>query len=203
MKRRLLAVTFAVSGLAVVIGIDWGGSLGTYLPCRRNWGWLPSYTPRRSPTESVVFQVGPARVKVCYGSPRARGRKMIGGAAVPFGRLWRTGANEPTTIRTSSPILVAGQPITEGKASLYTVPGPETWEVVVNRSTSQWGIESAYDARTAAQEVGRTVLLVETGTDYHEALSMTAEITSPTGPVRLVLRWENTTLRIPVEPLSR
>lgn len=203
MKGRLAAVLVVAVGIAAVIGADWGGSLGTYLPCRRNWGWLPSYTLRRSPTESAVFQIGPTRIKVCYGSPSARGRKMIGGAAVPFGRLWRTGANEPTTIRTSGPIRVAGQPITVGKVSLYTVPGPETWEVVLNRSTAQWGIESEYDDRIVAQEIGRTVLLVETSTDYQEAFSISAEITSPSGPARLVLRWENTTLRIPVETLGR
>ncbi len=203
MRRRLIAVAVAAVGMAAVVGVDWGGSLGTYLPCRRNWGWLPSYTPRPSPTESVVFAVGSTRVKVCYGSPRARGRKMIGGAAVPFGRLWRTGANEPTTIRTSGPIVVAGQLVIGGKASLYTVPGPETWEVVLNRATTQWGIESAYNDQIAGQEIGRTVLLVETGTEYHEAFSISAESTSPSGPVRLVLRWEYMTLRIPVEPASR
>ena len=203
MRRRLIAVAVAAVGMAAVVGVDWGGSLGTYLPCRRNWGWLPSYTPRPSPTESVVFAVRSTRVKVCYGSPRARGRKMIGGAAVPFGRLWRTGANEPTTIRTSGPIVVAGQLVIGGKASLYTVPGPETWEVVLNRATTQWGIESAYNDQIAGQEIGRTVLLVETGTEYHEAFSISAESTSPSGPVRLVLRWEYLTLRIPVEPASR
>ena len=200
MTKRLIILAGVLVTIAAVIGVDWGGSLGSYLPCRRNWGWLPSYSLRQSPTESVLFQVGSTRVKVCYGSPRARGRKMIGGAAVPFGRLWRTGANEPTTIRTSGPIRVAGQLIAGGKASLYTVPGPETWEVVLNRSTAQWGIESAYDPSIAAQEIRRTVLPVETGTDYQEAFSITAEVASPAGPVWLVLRWENTTLRIPVEP---
>ena len=200
MTKRLIVLAGVAVAIAAVIGVDWGGSLGTYLPCRRNWGWLPSYSPRQSPTESVLFQVGSTRVKVCYGSPRARGRKMIGGVAVPFGRLWRTGANEPTTIRTSGPIRVAGQLIADGKASLYTVPGPETWEVVLNRSTAQWGIESAYDPSVAAEEIRRTVLPVETGTEYQEAFAIAAEVISPGGLVWLVLRWENTTLRIPVEP---
>lgn len=200
MTKRLIALAAVALSIAAVIGGDWGGSLGTYLPCRRNWGWLPSYSLRPSPTESVLFQVGSIRVKVCYGSPRARGRKMIGGAAVPFGRLWRTGANEPTTIRASGPIVIAGRLIAEGKATLYTVPGPETWEVVLNRSTAQWGIESAYGPGVAAREIGRTVLPVATGTDYQEAFSIGAEVASPTAPVQLILRWENTTLRIPVEP---
>ncbi len=199
MKRWWIAALIAGGSIAAVVGADWGGSLGTSLPCRRNWGWLPSYSIRRSPTESAVFRVGPARVKVCYGSPRARGRKMLGGAAVPFGRLWRTGANEPTTIRTSAPILVAGHRIV-GKASLYTVPGPETWEVVLNRSTAQWGIESAYDDGVRAQEIGRTVLPAETRPRYQDEFSIEAIGGPGEGSARLVLRWENTEVQIPVEP---
>ncbi len=188
-----------MAALALMVGVDWGGRLGTYLPCRRNWGWLPSYTPRQSPTEALVFQLGKTRIKVCYGAPRAKGRKMLGGGAVPYGRLWRTGANEPTTIRSSGPIRVAGLMVADGKASLYTVPGPETWEVVLNRATSQWGIESEYTDSIAGQEIGRMILLAERSATFSEALSISAEVTSDTGPARLVLRWETTALRIPIE----
>lgn len=203
MKKAALGLGLAAGAFGLLVGMDWGGTLGTYLPCRRNWGWLPSYSPRRSPTEAVVFRLGTTRIKVCYGSPRARGRKMIGGTAVPFGRIWRTGANEPTTIRSSAPIRVGGLPIFNGKASLYTVPGPETWELVLNRSTSQWGIESEYQESVAGQEIGRTVLPVERATTFTEALTISAEVTSDQGPARLVLRWETTTLRIPIEGTPR
>ena len=200
MKGWLIATLLAGGAGAAVLGTDWSGTLGTYLPCRRNWGWLPSYTARRSPTESVTFRLGSARVKVCYGSPRARGRKMIGGAAVPFGRLWRTGANEPTTIRTSAPITVAGHRVI-GRASLYTVPGPATWEVVLNRSTGQWGIESAYTDHVRAQEIGRTVLPADRNENHHEAFIVVVD--SAQGQSRLVLRWENVAVPIPIEAAPR
>jgi hypothetical protein len=195
-KRWLIAMLLAGGAGGAVVGTDWSGTLGTYLPCRRNWGWFPSYSVRSSPTESVTFRLGSVRVKVCYGSPRARGRKMIGGAAVPFGRLWRTGANEPTTIRTSAPITVAGHRVV-GRASLYTVPGPETWEVVLNRSTSQWGIESAYTDQIRAQEIGRTVLPAGRDQEYQQAFTVVVDSTP--GRSRLVLRWESVAVPIPIE----
>ncbi|NIU19704.1 MAG: DUF2911 domain-containing protein, partial [Actinobacteria bacterium] len=92
---------------------------------------------RVSPLDSITFQVDGDPVKLCYGRPSARGRTMIGGPDVPFGRLWRTGANEPTMIHTTVPITVAGIAIAPGSYSLYTVPGEERWEVVVNRSITQ------------------------------------------------------------------
>lgn len=199
--RRRAGTGVAVGGLvtaagavAVLWGIPWGGTLGTFLPCRRDWGWLPSWLLRSSPTRSASATLGAVRVKVCYGSPRARGRKMLGGPAVPYGQLWRTGANEPTTIRASGPIAVAGISVPGGMTSLYTVPGPETWEVVVNAATTQWGIESEYPT---GHELGRRVVPSTTGDRYHEALSVRIEPDSiEAGAAALVLRWENTELRI-------
>src|SRR5690349_11479076 len=85
---------------------------------------------RGSPLDSLSFKVGSADVKVCYGRPSAKGRTMIGGEAVPFGKLWRTGANEPTMIHTTGPLTIAGVAVPAGSYSLYTVPGPKTWSVI-------------------------------------------------------------------------
>lgn len=195
-----LAVALAAVGF-VATGRDWAGPRGTVMPCRRNWGWLPSWLLRASPPGSVTFQVSGAAVKVCYGRPAARGRKMIGGTHVPFGRLWRTGANEPTTIRTAAPIAVAGIPIESGKASLYTIPGPESWEIILNGSTSQWGIESEYTPAVASQEIGRTIVPSQVAPDYTDRF--TIDVDDTTNPIALVLRWERTLIRLPVTPIRR
>lgn len=107
---------------------------------------------RASPLDSVSFTVGQAEVKVCYGRPSAKGRQIFGGL-VPYGQLWRTGANEPTMIHTTGPIKVAGVDLAPGSYSLYTIPGEKEWEIVLNKSTSQWGHESAYTDAVKAQEV--------------------------------------------------
>jgi hypothetical protein len=188
----LLAVTASILPTAV----DWPPSL-SWMPCRRNWKWLPSYLLRSSPTRSVSFVVGTSEVKVCYGAPRARGRRMIGGSPVPFGQLWRTGANEPTTVRSTGPVSIAGIAVPAGRHSLYTIPGPETWEVIVNRSTSQWGIESEYSDRVRASEIGRAVVASKRRPHHVEVLTIGAE-TSGTGGLDLVIQWETTEVRLPV-----
>src|SRR5919106_2020659 len=119
---------------------------------------LPNDVPvkgRQSPLDSLTFTAANQRVKVCYGRPSARGRTMIGGAGVPYGKLWRTGANEPTVIFTPVALEIAGVRVQPGKYSLYTVPGEQEWEIIVNRSTSQWGHENDYTDEVRAQEVGR------------------------------------------------
>src|SRR5262245_48555097 len=63
---------------------------------------------RKSPLDSLTFAVDGHPVKVCYGRPSSRGRTMLGGEAVPYGQLWRTGANEPTIFYTSATLSVAG-----------------------------------------------------------------------------------------------
>lgn len=182
-------------------GVQWSGSLATRLPCHRNWAWLPSYLLRSSPTRAVTGAIGDLRFKVCYGSPRSRGRRMIGGTHVPFGQLWRTGANEPTTIRANGPITIADIPVATGLASLYTVPGPETWEVVVNGSTTQWGIESEYPS---SAELGRRVVPARQRVEPIEAFEISVELgPRPTDPAELVLSWETTEIRVPIGRLPR
>jgi hypothetical protein len=180
-------------------------STAVHLPCPRNWGWLPTWQLRPSPMGSVWFTVGSAKVKVCYGRPASRGRQMLGGSHVPFGRLWRTGANEPTTIIATGALEIAGIPVPVGRTSLYTVPGPETWEVILNRSTSQWGIESEYTNAVRARELGRAILRSETVTPRLERLTffVEPETNGNSDAMELVLRWEGTQVRIPIAPASR
>lgn len=151
---------------------------------------------RRSPLDSVTFRIRGQPVKICYGRPSARGRTIFGGL-VPYNRLWRTGANEPTMIHTTVPLTVAGIAIGPGSYSLYTVPGPSEWEIIVNRSVSQWGHEGAYTAEVRAQEVGRARVKAGTAGDDVETFTISA---LPDGDARatVILEWERTRVEIPV-----
>jgi hypothetical protein len=109
---------------------------------------------RASPYDSATFHVAGDPIKVCYGRPRAQGREIFGGL-VPLGRLWRTGANEPTIIHVPFTADIGGITVTPGSYSLYTEPGESAWTIIVNRSIAQWGHESSYTAEVGGQEGGR------------------------------------------------
>lgn len=152
---------------------------------------------RKSPLDSVSFAVGGKTVKVCYGRPSLRGRQMLGGEAVPYGKVWRTGANEPTMIHATGPITLAGLKVPAGTYSLYTVPRKDEWEIIVNRSTTQWGEESNYTDAVQKQELGRAKVKAETIATPVETFTIKPE--PATGDAKaLLLEWEKTRVRIPV-----
>jgi hypothetical protein len=123
---------------------------------------------------------------------------MLGGTDVPYGKIWRTGANEPTIFFAPIPLKVAGLSVVPGVYSLYTVPGAREWEIIVNRSTSQWGEESNYTAEVKSQEVGRAKIRTEAANPALETFTIRAE---PAGRgASLVLEWEKTRIKIPVQP---
>lgn len=152
---------------------------------------------RGSPLDSLSFKVGTADVKVCYGRPSAKGRTMIGGEAVPFGKLWRTGANEPTMIHTTGPLVIAGVAVPAGSYSLYTVPGAKSWQVIVNKSITQWGHEGRYTPEVKAQEVGTGTVPSEATTTPVEQFTITGQ-PGLRGSTDLVLTWEKTKVVIPI-----
>jgi hypothetical protein len=152
---------------------------------------------RASPYDSTRVDVDGESLLVCYGRPSSRGRTMIGGENVPYGELWRTGANEPTTLHVPFAAEIAGIAVEPGSYSLYTIPDPESWTVIVNRSTSQWGEESGYTEEVRAQEVGRATVPAGTTAAPVETFTITAE-PGDAGATNLVLEWEGSRVEIPV-----
>jgi hypothetical protein len=152
---------------------------------------------RKSPLDSLSFKLSGQTVKVCYGRPSSRGRVMLGGSDVPYGKLWRTGANEPTIFYTPVALTVAGIKVSPGVYSLYTVPGASEWEIIVNRSISQWGKEDQYTDEIKAQELGRAKVKPEKLSKPLETFTIRAE---PGGSkAALILEWEKTRVSIPIQ----
>ena len=154
---------------------------------------------RSSPYDSATITLDGQTAKVCYGRPSLRGRDMIGGEAVPYGRLWRTGANEPTTIHLPFAASIAGIDVQPGSYSLYTIPGLNEWVVIINRSTSQWGHEARYTDEVRAQEVGRGMAPATTIDEPVETFTIRSQPAD--GGASLLLEWQNTRVTIPVRPL--
>lgn len=94
--------------------------------------------PKLSPHATVVQTIGTTTVSLDYHRPAVRGR-TIWGALVPYGQVWRTGANEATTIRFTDPVKVNGQAVPAGSYALFTIPGPDTWTIILNRRWKQLG----------------------------------------------------------------
>jgi hypothetical protein len=93
--------------------------------------------PRLSP-RATVYQVGNTELEISYCRPAVRGRQ-IWGALVPYDKVWRTGANEVTTFKTSSDVKIEGKPLAAGTYALVTIPRPDRWTLIFNKDAEQWG----------------------------------------------------------------
>lgn len=111
----------------------------------------PVRLPQVSQGASVKQTIGLNDVTITYSRPGVKGRKIWGGL-VPYGSVWRTGANAATTIQFSEDVLVEGQPLPAGTYSLHTIPGEKEWTLIINKESNQWGSYS-YDAAKDAVRV--------------------------------------------------
>lgn len=93
---------------------------------------------RPSPPMATEFKVGAATIKISYSAPSVKGRE-IWGKLVPYGEVWRTGANEATIFETDADIKVEGQLLPKGKYALFTIPGKDEWVIIFNKNAGQWG----------------------------------------------------------------
>jgi hypothetical protein len=104
-----------------------------------------------SPPASASCDLGGGKsIKTDYSSPRAKGRKIYGGL-VPFGEVWRTGANAATTFVTSADVTVGGKTVPAGSYTIFTVPTADKWTLIVNKKTGEWGIPYKYESDELAR----------------------------------------------------
>lgn len=100
--------------------------------------------PQASPKSSLTQTVGLTDVEIDYHRPSVKGR-VIFGDLVPFGKVWRTGANENTIISFSDDVVINGTTLKKGKYSIYTIPNPDNWEVIFYATTDNWGNPEKWD----------------------------------------------------------
>lgn len=152
-------------------------------------------TPRPSPKASLMQNVGITEVTINYNRPGVKGR-TIWGALVPHDKVWRTGANEATTIEFSSDVLINGNKLTKGLYSLHTIPNATEWTVIFNSVAEQWGSYSYDEAKDALR-----VKVKPEPADHREW--MTFEINEmTTDTAKVVLRWEKVAVPFTIDTKS-
>lgn len=137
-----------------------------------------------SPGASLTQTLGSSTVKIDYYRPGVKGRK-IWGDLVPFGEVWRTGANNATVITFSDPVKIAGKDLPAGSYAFFAIPGPKAWTLIFNRNTRQWG---AYDYK-ASEDALRVEATPEPLAAPEEYLQYSIHMTSLEA-LRVELAWE-------------
>jgi hypothetical protein len=141
--------------------------------------------PLPSPPATASVTVAGGTIDIHYNTPHMRGRKIMG-ELVPYGKVWRTGANPATTIITSVPLKFGDLLVPAGTHTLYSLPSADTWQLIINNQTGQWGL--TYDQ---AQDLGRTPMKAKPMDSPQEVMSLSFENTT-TNSTELHIRWETT-----------
>jgi hypothetical protein len=124
-------------------------------------------------------------ITVDYSSPRMKGRKIFGDL-VPYGEVWRTGANEATTFVTTGNLSAGGKDVPAGSYTIFTLPAQDNWTLIVNKHTGEWGVPYKYESEELAKvqmSVSKTSAPVE---------NFTIGFDQGGGTCTIKLSWEST-----------
>jgi hypothetical protein len=113
------------------------------------------------------------------------------GGLVPYGQVWRTGANSSTTLTTDVDLMIGDLKVPKGKYSLYSLPAEGAWKLIINKQTGQWGLEYHEE-----QDLGRVSMKKDALESAVETFKISFEPT--TDPKSIVFEWENTKLSVPI-----
>lgn len=150
--------------------------------------------PQASSKAELEQKIGYTEIEIDYFRPNLNNRTAFGGL-VPYGEVWRTGANNNTTIDFSTDVLVGGKPLAQGKYSLYTIPGKTSWDVIFYKTTENWGNPKKWEESQIALKVNVPTINLK---DKVETFTIDfANVNVNNGD--LVIAWENTKVNVKVE----
>jgi hypothetical protein len=147
--------------------------------------------PVASPPGTAQVSLKGGQVTIHYGRPSMRGRKIMGGL-VPYGQVWRTGANEATSMTTTVNLNIGGANVPAGKYTLYSLPSESTWKLIINKQTGQWGTEYSQ-----GQDLARVDMQKSSLSQPVEQFTISFNKTGDNSAV-LIMEWENTKVSVPV-----
>ena len=150
--------------------------------------WSQVAAPRESQRQSITQNVGDAVITIVYHRPNVKGRKVWGNL-VPYGKVWRSGANEATVFEVSRDVTINGKPLPAGKYSLHTIPTAGDWTIIFNKTWDQWGSFNYVEKMDALRVTAKPVR-----SEFFETLVYGFGETTANSATAFI-RWEK--LRIP------
>ncbi len=162
--------------------------------------YLRKQTKKLSPEETITHTIGNTQLEIYYNRPYKKGRNIFGGL-VPYGKVWRTGANEPTTFETSEDLQIDGQTLPAGKYTLWTIPNEKSWEIIFNRKMYDWGVTLISGGKETPRDPSQDALRVKVPVQKLGSTmeQFTIAFENKDGHF-LTLTWDTTKVMVPLKP---
>ncbi len=170
MHRGIMKASALLAGIIVLSGISLAQSVVLDLP-------------RQSQKAEITQRIGVTNITISYHRPLANGRKIWGGL-VPYGQVWRAGANENTTISFSDPVMIEGKPLDRGTYGLHMIPAADQWTVIFSKNSTSWGSFTYKEAEDALRVTVKPQTI-----EMHNALAYDFDDLKPDSAV-VTMRWE-------------
>ncbi len=150
-----------------------------------------------SPESNVSFEDGDLKINIIYNRPFKKSR-IIFGDLVPYGKTWRTGANEATVFEMNKNLMIGDKKLMAGKYSIWTIPNEQSWQIIFNSTIPPWGIDVMNNGE-AARKIMSDVLIVDVPvmTAKKEFEQFTISVEKTDDMLELVLAWDKTLVAVP------
>jgi hypothetical protein len=160
------------------------------------WVGFLQTTKSKSPEADVIYKANDMAIHIYYNRPFKKGREIFGGL-VPYGKVWRTGANEATVFETKSDLSINGKTLKAGKYSLWSIPNEQTWTLIFNSEYGQWGInlingDANRDPKNDILSIEAPVLIQD-----KEFEQFMISVKNNGEELELILIWDKTLVSIP------
>ena len=155
-------------------------------------GFAQLKMPAPSPTQMIRQNFSLGAIELTYSRPVAKGRTIFGDL-VPYDKVWRTGANAATLIRFTDEVEIMGKKIDTGTYALYTIPGKDTWQIILNKGVSNWGS----DGYSETDDVARFTVKSMKAKTKAESFTMEFSSVLPSTCI-LEIKWDRTMVALPI-----
>ena len=160
--------------------------------------YLQNQTKKHSPENTSSFVLKGAELEVNYSSP-SKNNRVIFGELVPYGAVWRTGANEPTTFTTSETIKIIDKDLPPGTYSLWTIPNKNSWKVIFNKEVPDWGVTLLSGGQDTTRDAEQDILEVEIPVrELNKPVENFTIVFEDDTQLYLNLSWDTVKIRIPI-----
>ena len=148
--------------------------------------------PRKSPMAMVKFKKGNQYIKVVYSQPSTNNRKVFG-ELVPFGQVWRTGANEATEITFTQAVKINGKRVAPGTYTIFSIPNEKDWTIIISKQVGLWGSMN-YDSKLDLMRI-----TIKPKVEEETWESFTIKLEEDGTKVNLVIIWDKTSVTLPID----
>ena len=184
---KILSWTIGIIGLLAILFVFVIGPI------------MKKQTKKHSPEQTVTYTQGEMQLDVFYCSPAKKDRKIFG-ELVPYGEVWRTGANEASTFTTNTDLQISGQPLAAGTYTLWTIPNEDSWQIIFNSKMYDWGVKITDQKAAREPEFDALVVEAKVSKSLNKTENFSISITE-TSPIRSVMMfsWDDVVVPIAIQ----